>query len=212
MALLFTAAGESHGPGLVAVLEGLPAGLEVTREDLDRDLGRRQLGHGRGGRMKSESDRAEVTGGLRHGRTLGSPVAIRVINRDFANWEERMNPWPVEADVEEVHLPRPGHADLAGVQKFGFTDVRNVLERASARETAARVACGALAKVLLARFGVSVHSHVLQIGSVEAPTATGLSPEGFEHVDESPVRCLEPEARAAMVEEINAARKANESL
>ena len=129
-------------PGLTAVLEGLPAGLELRPEDLDRDLARRQLGHGRGGRMKIESDRAEVTAGIRHGRTLGSPVAIQIANRDYANWEERMNPWPVEADVAEVHLPRPGHADLAGVQKFGFTDVRNVLERASARETAARVACG----------------------------------------------------------------------
>ncbi|MEA2375534.1 MAG: chorismate synthase, partial [Thermoleophilaceae bacterium] len=118
MSLRFTTAGESHGPGLVAVLEGLPAGLELTPEDLDRDLARRQLGHGRGGRMKIESDRAEVTAGIRHGRTLGSPVAIQVANRDYANWEERMNPWPVDADVAEVHLPRPGHADLAGVQKF----------------------------------------------------------------------------------------------
>src|ERR671936_174667 len=167
--LRFTTAGESHGPGLVAVVEGLPAGLELAPEDLDRDLARRQLGHGRGGRMKIESDRAEVTAGIRHGRTLGSPVAIRIGNRDYANWEERMNPWPVDADVEEVHLPRPGHADLAGIQKFGFTDVRNVLERASARETAARVAAGALAKVLLREMGVTVHSHVTRIGSVTAP-------------------------------------------
>src|ERR671917_2647183 len=144
MTLRFVTAGESHGPGLTALVEGLPAGLELSPEDLDRDLARRQLGHGRGGRMKIETDRAIVTGGLRHGRTLGSPVALRVENRDYANWEERMNPWPVAADVEEVHLPRPGHADLAGVQKHGFTDVRDVLERASARETAARVACGAL--------------------------------------------------------------------
>jgi chorismate synthase len=212
MALRFTTAGESHGPGLTAVVEGLPAGLELRPEDIDRDLARRQLGHGRGGRMKIESDRAEVTAGVRHGRTLGSPVALTIRNRDYANWEERMNPWPVEAEVAEVHLPRPGHADLAGVQKYGFTDVRNVLERASARETAARVACGALAKAFLAQFGASVHSHVLQIGSVVAPAATGLTPEDFEHVDESPVRCLDADASAAMVEEINAARKANESL
>ena len=212
MALRFTTAGESHGPGLVAVLEGLPAGLEVTREDLDRDLGRRQLGHGRGGRMKIESDRADVTAGLRHGRTLGSPVAILVKNRDFANWEERMNPWPVEADVEEVHLPRPGHADLAGIQKFGFTDVRNVLERASARETAARVACGALAKVLLRRLGIEVLSHVLSIGSVEAPRRDDLEPSDFEGVDDSPVRCVDPDASAAMVAEIDSTRRANESL
>jgi chorismate synthase len=212
MALRFTTAGESHGPGLTAVVEGLPAGLELRPEDIDRDLARRQLGHGRGGRMKIESDRAEVTAGVRHGRTLGSPVALTIQNRDYANWEARMNPWPVEADVAEVHLPRPGHADLAGVQKYGFTDVRNVLERASARETAARVACGALAKAFLRGFGIEVLSHVLQIGSVEARVPERLSPGDFQHVDESPVRCLDADASAAMVEEINRARKANESL
>src|SRR3954471_3923408 len=168
MALRFTTAGESHGPGLTAVLEGLPAGLELFPQDLDRDLARRQLGHGRGGWMKIEKDRAQVRGGIRHGRTLGSPVAVWIENRDYANWEERMNPWPVDAEVAEVHLPRPGHADLAGVQKFGLTDVRDVLERASARETAARVACGALAKAFLRPLGITVHSHVLSIGSVEA--------------------------------------------
>src|SRR3954471_16602696 len=212
MALRFTTAGESHGPGLTAVVEGLPAGLELRPEDIDRDLARRQLGHGRGGRMKIETDRAEVTAGVRHGRTLGSPVAMRIANRDYANWEERMNPWPVDASVPEVHLPRPGHADLAGVQKYGFTDERNVLESASARETAARVACGALAKTFLRGFGISVFSHVLQIGSVEAPPAAGLRPDDFAGVDESPVRCLDPDASDAMVEEINRARKANESL
>src|SRR3954464_8052856 len=124
-------------------------------------MARRQLGHGRGGRMKIERDTAEVTAGVRHGRTLGGPVALQVANRDYVNWEERMSPWPVESDVAEVHLPRPGHADLAGVQKFGVTDVRNVLERASARETAARVACGALAKAFLREVGVEVRSHVL---------------------------------------------------
>jgi chorismate synthase len=212
MALRFTTAGESHGPGLTAVVEGLPAGLSLAPEDIDRDLARRQLGHGRGGRMKIEKDRAEVTSGVRHGRTLGSPVSLRVVNRDFANWEERMNPWPVEAAVDEVHLPRPGHADLAGVQKFGFSDVRNVLERASARETAARVACGALAKVYLRAVGVEVRSHVIQIGSVRGPDPESLELDDFEGVDESPVRCLDPDASHAMVEEIDAARKANESL
>src|SRR5436305_2126719 len=215
MALRFTTAGESHGPGLTAVVEGLPPGLDLRPADSDRDRARRQLGHGRGGRMKIESDRAEVTSGVRHGRTLGSPIALRIQNRDYANWEERMNPWPVEAAVAEVHLPRPGHADLAGVQKYGFTDVRNVLERASARETAARVACGALAKAFLAQFGVSVHSHVMQIGSVVAPSpdgASALAPSAFGAVDESPVRCLDDAASAEMVEEINRARKANESL
>jgi chorismate synthase len=212
MALRFTTAGESHGPGLTAIVEGLPAGLELRPEDIDRDLARRQLGHGRGGRMKIETDRAEVTAGVRHGRTLGSPISLRIGNRDYANWEERMNPWPVDGDVAEVHLPRPGHADLAGVQKYGFDDVRNVLERASARETAARVACGALAKAFLRPFGIEVYSHVLQIGSVLAPAPEDLSPEQFEGVDESPVRCLDAEASDAMVEEINRTRKANESL
>src|ERR687893_2477972 len=177
MAIRFTTAGESHGPGLTAVLEGLPAGLELAPEDIDRDLSRRQLGHGRGGRMKIEKDRAEVTSGVRHGRTLGSPVALQIENKDYANWEERMNPWPVEAAVEEVHLPRPGHADLAGLLKFGHADVRNVLERASARETAARVAAGGLAKAFLAALGVSVHSHVLRIGGVAAPAPAVLGPD-----------------------------------
>src|ERR671930_1471377 len=166
MSLRFTTAGESHGPGLTAIVEGLPAGLTVTPEDIDRDLARRQLGHGRGGRMKIERDRAEVTAGLRHGRTLGSPLALRIENRDFANWEERMSPWPTGGEVDEVHMPRPGHADLAGVQKFGFSDVRDVLERASARETAARVAVGGAAKAFLRALGVDVFSHVLQIGGV----------------------------------------------
>ena len=212
MTLRFVTAGESHGPGLTAVVEGLPAGLELEPEDLDRDLARRQLGHGRGGRMKIETDRAIVTSGVRHGRTLGSPVALRVENRDYANWEERMNPWPVEAEVAEVHLPRPGHADLAGVQKYGFTDVRNVLERASARETAARVACGALARAFVRRLGVEVHSHVLRVGSAEAPAADGLVAADFAEVDASPVRCLDADASRAMVEEINVLRKRNESL
>jgi chorismate synthase len=212
MTIRFTTAGESHGPGLTAVVEGLPAGVELTPEDIDRDLARRQLGHGRGGRMKIESDRAEVVSGVRHGSTLGSPVTIRIANRDYANWEERMNPWPVEAEVPEVHLPRPGHADLAGIQKYGFSDVRNVLERASARETAARVACGALAKAFLAALGVQVRSHVVQIGSVRAPQPEALRADDFAAVDESPVRCLDARASEAMVEEINVARKANESL
>jgi chorismate synthase len=212
MPFRFTTAGESHGPGLTAVIEGLPAGLLLRPEDIDSDLARRQLGHGRGGRMKIESDRAEVTSGVRHGRTLGGPIALKVANRDYANWEERMNPWPVAAEVAEVHLPRPGHADLAGVQKYGFTDVRNVLERASARETAARVGAGALAKVYLRALGVEIRSHVMQIGSISVAARDDLVRGDFEGVDESPVRCLDAEGSAAMVEEINAARKANESL
>src|SRR5919109_1271990 len=172
--LRFTTAGESHGPGLVAIVEGLPAGLELDRARIDREMARRQLGYGRGGRMKIERDSVEIRSGVRHGRTLGSPVAVLVANRDYANWEERMNPWPVGREPEEVHTPRPGHADLAGLQKFGFTDVRNVLERASARETAARVAAGALAKELLRAFGVEIRSHVIRIGSVAAPERESL--------------------------------------
>jgi chorismate synthase len=205
-------AGESHGPGLTCIVEGLPAGLELDREAIGRDMQRRQLGHGRGGRMKIERDSAEVTGGVRHGRTLGSPVALQVANRDYANWEERMNPWPVDADVPEVHLPRPGHADLVGTHKYGLTDVRNVLERASARETAARVAGGALAKALLRVVGVQVLSHVVQIGTVRAPARADLRPEDFAGVDDDPVRCLDHDASRAMVEHINTQRKANESI
>jgi chorismate synthase len=212
MALRFTTAGESHGPGLTAIVEGLPAGLELDRDRIDREMARRQLGHGRGGRMKIERDAVEIRSGVRHGRTLGSPIAILVANRDYANWEERMNPWPVDAAVEESHLPRPGHADLVGSQKYGFSDVRNVLERASARETAARVAAGAIAKEFLAAVGVSVHSHVLRIASVEATELGDLTPASFADVDESPVRTLDKQVEAAMIDEINRLRKANESL
>jgi chorismate synthase len=212
MIVRLTTAGESHGPGLTCVVEGLPAGLELAREALDRDLARRQLGHGRGGRMKIESDRAELTGGVRHGRTLGGPISVWVVNRDYSNWEERMNPWPVDAEVAEVHLPRPGHADLVGTQKYGLSDVRDILERASARETAARVAGGALAKAFLRALGVEVHSHVLQITGVRAPRRDHLEASDFAEVDASPVRCLDPHASAAMVAEINELRKRNESL
>jgi len=212
MALRLITAGESHGPGLTCIIEGLPAGLTLDRDALDRDLQRRQLGHGRGGRMKIERDRVEVSGGVRHGATLGGPIALQVVNRDYANWEERMNPWPVDGGVAEVHLPRPGHADLVGTQKYGLTDVRNVLERASARETAARVAGGAVAKAFLRVLGVEVFSHVIQITGISAPRRADLTPEDFAQVDESPVRCLDPEAGRAMVAEIDRLRKANESL
>jgi chorismate synthase len=212
MALHLITAGESHGPGLTCVLEGLPAGLQLDQDELNRDLARRQLGHGRGGRMKIEKDKVELTGGVRHGRTLGGPVSLWVVNRDYANWEERMNPWPVEAQVPEVHLPRPGHADLVGTQKYGLSDVRDILERASARETAARVAGGAVAKGFLRAMGVEVFSHVIQITSVHAPRRDDLTPEDFARVDESPVRCLDSDATNAMVAEINRLRKANESL
>lgn len=213
MHLRFTTAGESHGPGLIAVIEGIPAGLSLTPHDLNDDLARRQLGYGRGGRMKIERDEATVVSGIRHGRTLGSPIALQIANRDYANWEDRMNPWPVEADVTPVHLPRPGHADLAGVQKFGHEDVRNVLERASARETTARVAAGAVARALLRELGVAVRSHVTRIGAVDAPgPAKPLELPDFDAVDASPVRCLDKQAERAMIREIDSQRKANESL
>ena len=210
MTLRLITAGESHGPGLTTIVEGLPAGLELDREAIDNDMARRQLGHGRGGRMKIERDHANVTSGVRHGRTLGGPIALQVPNRDYQNWEERMNPWPVDSEIPEVHLPRPGHADLAGVQKFGFTDVRNVLERASARETAARVAGGALCRAFLKAVGVEVRSHVVQIGDVFAPTAPVPQLEAFEGVDDDPVRCLDADASKAMVAHITAQRKAND--
>jgi chorismate synthase len=212
MALRMITAGESHGPGLTCIIEGLPAGLELDREALDRDLARRQLGHGRGGRMKIERDKVQVTGGVRHGRTLGGPIALQVVNRDYANWEERMNPWPVQDAIAEVHLPRPGHADLVGTQKYGLSDVRDILERASARETAARVAGGAVAKAFLRDLGVEVLSHVIQITGVSAPRRDDLTPEDFAEVDQSPVRCLDSASSQAMVAEINRLRKQNESL
>lgn len=213
MHLRFTTAGESHGPGLVAMIEGVPAGIELAPEDLNDDLARRQLGYGRGGRMKIEKDAATVVSGIRHGRTLGSPIALSIPNRDYANWEERMNPWPVDAEVSQVHLPRPGHADLAGVQKFGHEDVRNVLERASARETTARVAAGAVARAILRDLGVEIRSHVTRIGEVDAPTPDRpLTVSDFDGVDESPVRCLDKDTERAMIRHIDVQRKANESI
>src|SRR3954470_2559723 len=212
-ALRMITAGESHGPGLTCIVEGLPAGLELDREAVDGDMARRQLGHGRGGRVKIERDTAQVTAGVRHGRTLGGPIALQVQNRDFANWEERMNPWPVDAEVPEVHLPRPAHAALVGRWKYRTTDVRDILERASARETAARVAGGALAKAFLRALGVEIRSHVVQIGTVHPPVPQGaLAVADFEGVDDDAVRCLDPDASRAMVEHINRLRKANESI
>jgi chorismate synthase len=211
----FVTAGESHGPGLTAIVEGMPAGLELDRDGLNRDMARRQLGHGRGGRMKIETDTAEIRSGVRHGRTLGSPIAVLVANRDYDNWDVRMNPWPVEdpkGKVVPVHLPRPGHADLPGIQKYGHDDIRNVLERASARETAARVAAGGLARQFLAELGVEIRSHVTRIASVEAPAPAELTLADFDGVDDSPVRCLDKATEEAMIEEINVLRKENESL
>ncbi len=213
----FTTAGESHGPALTTIVESVPAGLPLRAEQIDAELQRRMGGYGRGGRMRIESDRAEILSGLRHGETLGSPITLLIRNRDWANWTQVMSAEPLDEPLEEsvmrrVHLPRPGHADLVGVLKYGREDARDILERASARETAARVACGALARAFLRELGVEVVSQVLRIGSVEAPSRDGLTPGDFAAVDDSPVRCLDPDSSTAMVAEIDAARRSNESL
>jgi len=213
-------AGESHGPGLTVVVSGVPAGLELDRETIRRDLARRQAGYGRSPRQKLEQDDAEVTAGVRHGRTLGSPIAMFIQNRDHRNWTHPMSAWPVtEAELEEygwrgkpVSLPRPGHADLAGVLKYGHEDVRNVLERASARETAARVAAGAVAKAIIGAIGIEVRSHVLQVGSVRATAPAWLQVEDFDRAERSEVRCLDPGAERAMIEEIEAAKRERDTL
>ncbi len=198
-------AGESHGKGLTMIVEGLPAGLPLAESDIAPDLVRRQGGYGRGGRMKIEKDYAQITAGVRHGLTLGSPLALWIENRDWVNWTVKMAVEPVsdEAEIERVTRLRPGHADLPGAIKYGFDDVRNVLERASARETAARVAVGAVAKRLLAEFGIAFHSHTLAIGGV---VANIVPPIDWEAVESDPVRCADRAAGEAMVAAINAAK------
>jgi chorismate synthase len=211
----FTTAGESHGQSLVAILEGLPAGLPVDVEAINRELERRQWGYGRGGRMKIERDRVEITSGVRHGLTLGSPLALTIENRDWANWTEVMSVAATDAPPEKsrrVKRPRPGHADLAGGQKFGARDLRDVLERASARETAARVACGALAKQLLAAFAIEIISHVIQLGGIPA-VPLELSWEQIASIpDDAPLRCADGEAQASMVALIDEKRRAGDTL
>jgi len=209
--LRFLTAGESHGRALVAVVEGLPAGLPIHAEEISRELARRRLGYGRGPRQLLETDEVSIVGGLRHGRTLGSPVAVEISNAEWAKWREEMSPEPGRP-TRRLTQPRPGHADLAGMQKYGFDDARDVLERASARETAARVAAGALAKALLAQIGVSVLSHVVQIGGAEASDGLRPLPRDLDTVDASPVRCFDPVAEGAMVAEIEAASKDGDSL
>jgi chorismate synthase len=209
--LRFLTAGESHGQALVVIVEGLPAGLQVTVEHVSAELARRRLGYGRGPRMRFEQDEVRLLAGIRHGRTLGSPVAIEIGNTEWPKWVEEMSPAP-GATTKPLTQPRPGHADLAGMQKYGFDDARDVLERASARETAARSAAGALAKRLLAELGVSVVSHVVQIGPAESKASERPSPEDLDRVDESSVRCFDPAAEDAMVAEIEAAAKEGDSL
>ncbi|MGE4029301.1 MAG: chorismate synthase [Thermoleophilia bacterium] len=213
MALTYRTAGESHGPALVAMVEGLPAGLPLVPEDIDDDLARRQLGYGRGGRMKIETDRVQVKSGLRHGRTIGSPLTLEITNLDFPKWSaDRMAIWEEHEEVEPITLPRPGHADLAGMLKYGTDDLRPILERASARETAARVAAGGVAKALLRRYGTEIRSHVVRIGPEAVPLRDDLALADFEGVDESPVRCLDPEASERMKAAIKAAGQDHNTL
>jgi chorismate synthase len=209
--LRFLTAGESHGRALVVVVEGLPAGLPVTAEDIGGELARRRLGYGRGPRMRFEQDELTIVGGVRHGRTLGSPVAIEIANTEWPKWEQEMDPAPGRTE-KPLTRPRPGHADLAGMQKYGLRDARDVLERASARETAARVAAGAMAKALLAHLGMSVLSHVVQMGPAVSKATERPAPTDLPRIDESPVRCFDPAAEAAMIDEIKAAAKDGDSL
>src|SRR5450759_590044 len=204
--LRFTTAGESHGPALVSILEGMVAGLPLVAADVDADLSRRQQGYGRGRRMKIESDHAEFLSGVRAGETLGSPIAMLIQNRDWKNWEEIMDPAPRDGDPTRkraVTRPRPGHVDLSGMLKYDRDDARDILERASARETTARVAAGAVCKRLLSEFGICVGSHLVHLGGVDAVRPVPL-PENINAVaDLSPLRTLDPKAEAAMVARID---------
>lgn len=212
--LRLVTAGESHGPALTALLEGMVAGVPVSEEDIRRDLARRRAGAGRGTRMNLEQDSLEIVGGIRHGRTLGSPVAIVIRNTEWPKWEHIMSPGAEGAQSDEPLLtrPRPGHADLAGIQKYGFDEVRPVLERASARETAARTAAGSVCKALLSEFGVTVRSHVRAIGGVAVTGDRIPSLDEVAAVDDSPLRCLDSEAERAMVETIEDARRRGDTL
>jgi chorismate synthase len=209
--LRFLTAGESHGRSLGVIVEGLPAGLPVTVEDVAAELARRRLGYGRGPRQRFERDELSLVGGVRHGRTLGGPVLIEIPNPEWPRWEQEMSPAPGEPS-RKLTAPRPGHADLAAMQKYGYDDARDALERASARETAARVAAGALAKLLLRRIGVEVLSHVIAMGGVTAPPGVRPGPDDREAVDASAVRCFDPDATEAMVTAIKAAAKQGDSV
>ena len=213
----FTTAGESHGQGLVIIVEGVPAGLPVDEDYIGVHLARRQKGYGRGGRMLIEQDRAHIISGVRHGMTLGSPIGMTVENKDWANWEEAMSVRPLDGPPESPRTQRitrlrPGHADLPGAMKYGFEDVRNVLERASARETAARVAAGAVALRLLQEFSIEVHSHVVSIGAVQASPPQRIDAIDWVAVEESPVRCADAAAAGRMAQEIDGAKDAGDTV
>src|SRR5436853_582390 len=202
----FTTAGESHGRALVAIVEGLPAGMPVDVEQINHELKRRQWGYGRGGRMKIESDRVEILSGVRHGLTLGSPLALMIENKDWANWDEVMAVEPREIAPEKsrrVKRPRPGHADLAGGLKYDARDLRNVLERASARETAARVACGALAKQLLSNFGIEIRSHVIQLGGIPDKPLELTFGQIAAIPEDAPLHCADNETQRRMIDLID---------
>jgi chorismate synthase len=205
----FLTAGESHGKGLVAIVEGVPAGLALDEDYMARDLARRQKGYGRGARMKIEQDRAEIISGVRHGFTMGSPVSLLIWNRDWGNWKQVMSVAPVEQEVDVVTRLRPGHADLAGAMKYDLDDVRNVLERASARETACRVAVGAVARKLLAEFDIGIYSHTICIGGHWAKKAGKVD---WAKVEKSPVRCADGKAEKAMLSAIDEAKKEGDTL
>ncbi|HEY1825104.1 MAG TPA: chorismate synthase [Acidimicrobiales bacterium] len=209
--LRFLTAGESHGPSLSVIVEGLPAGLAIDEETITRELARRRLGYGRGPRMRFERDEVRLIGGVRHGRSLGSPVSIEILNTEWPKWEQEMSAAP-GSPSKRLTAPRPGHADLAGMQKYGFDDARDVLERASARETAARVAAGALAKALLDSIGVRVLSHVVRIGTAATPPELRPQMSDLEGIDASEVRCFDAASEDAMIAEIKAAAKVGDSL
>ena len=217
--LRWLTAGESHGPELIAVLEGLPAGVPVSLDDVRADLKRRTLGYGRGARMKFEQDELNVSGGVRHGLSLGSPIALRIGNTEWPKWTEVMSAEPVDPDTlgrgrgAPLTRPRPGHADLVGMQKYGFDEARPVLERASARETAARVALGAVARSFLAELGIRLVSHTLAIGPVRVPEGSALPrPDDVDALDADPLRCFDPETSARMVAEVDDAHKEGDTL
>lgn len=211
--LQFLTSGESHGKGLLGILDGLPAGVEISEEYIDRQLKRRQMGHGRGGRMKIEKDHAQLWGGVRHGLTLGSPVGILIDNLDWKNWTKKMSVEPIQEKVKPVTLPRPGHADLAGVHKYGFGDIRNILERSSARETTMRVALGSVCRKLLEDVGIYIGSRVVQIHNVKDESNYKLTPDAMnERADISPVRCLDGNAEKEMINVIDDAKKAGDSV
>lgn len=213
--LKFTTAGESHGQGLVAILEGLPAGMPVDVGSINHELKRRQWGYGRGGRMKIEQDEVEILSGVRHGLTLGSPLALMIVNQDWQNWTEVMAVEPKDIDPDKsrrLKRPRPGHADLAGGQKFGARDLRNVLERASARETAARVACGALAKQFLAAFGAEIRSHVIQLGGIPDQPLELTWDQVAGIPEDAPLRCADSTVQQRMIKAVDERREAGDTL